>query len=86
MKYICSNILAVLIIYLTSQLGFETDAATMIYHSFHTLIFLTSIFGAIVSDSWLGKYNTIVLMMTTGIFGMLLMILGTIPTMHLSNV
>lgn len=76
---------AVLIIYLTSQLAFGTDEATMVYHSFHTLAFLTSIFGAIVSDSWLGKYQTIMLMLVTGISGLVLMIMGTVPMLHLPS-
>lgn len=72
-----------LIIYFTTQLSYDTDHATMIYHSYMTLCFFTAIFGAIVSDSWLGKYNTILSMYALGLVGMLLLNLSTIHPLHL---
>lgn len=53
------------------------------YHAFMTLVFFTAIFGAIVSDSCLGKYNTIVLMYVLGLVGMVLLNLGALPDFYL---
>lgn len=74
---------AVLIIYLTTQLTFDNDEATLIYHSYMMLTFFVAIFGAIVSDSWLGKYRTVLVMFLLGIAGMLLLNLGSVPTLML---
>ncbi|XP_076579539.1 solute carrier family 15 member 1b [Chaetodon auriga] len=51
---------AVLVLYFTSFLKWGDDFATTIYHAFVALCYLTPILGAIVADSWLGKYRTIV--------------------------
>lgn len=69
---------AILIIYLTAQLAFDTDHATIIYHSYMTLAFCAAIVGAIVSDNWLGKYRTILAMFACGLVGMALLNLGTV--------
>ncbi|XP_041822638.1 solute carrier family 15 member 1b [Chelmon rostratus] len=51
---------AVLVLYLTYFLKWSDDFATTIYHTFVALCYLTPILGAIVADSWLGKFKTII--------------------------
>ncbi|XP_076602978.1 solute carrier family 15 member 1 [Chaetodon auriga] len=51
---------AVLVLYFTNFLNWDDDLATSIYHVFVALCYLTPILGAIVADSWLGKYKTII--------------------------
>ncbi|KAM3585508.1 uncharacterized protein V6R79_019525 [Siganus canaliculatus] len=51
---------AVLVLYFKNFLGWDDDFSTTIYHTFVALCYLTPILGAIVSDSWLGKFKTIV--------------------------
>nr|XP_046238771.1 solute carrier family 15 member 1-like [Scatophagus argus]XP_046238772.1 solute carrier family 15 member 1-like [Scatophagus argus]XP_046238773.1 solute carrier family 15 member 1-like [Scatophagus argus]XP_046238774.1 solute carrier family 15 member 1-like [Scatophagus argus]XP_046238775.1 solute carrier family 15 member 1-like [Scatophagus argus]XP_046238776.1 solute carrier family 15 member 1-like [Scatophagus argus] len=51
---------AVLVLYLRYFLRWEEDFATTIYHTFVALCYLTPILGAIVADSWLGKFKTII--------------------------
>ncbi|XP_056871158.1 solute carrier family 15 member 1 [Takifugu flavidus] len=51
---------AVLVLYFRYFLLWGDDLATSIYHTFVALCYLTPILGAIVADSWLGKYKTIV--------------------------
>ncbi|KAM9334134.1 solute carrier family 15 member 1b [Symphorus nematophorus] len=51
---------AVLVLYLKYFLRWDDDFATTIYHAFVALCYLTPILGAIVADSWLGKFKTIV--------------------------
>ncbi|XP_059826468.1 solute carrier family 15 member 1-like isoform X1 [Hypanus sabinus] len=51
---------AVLVLYFRYFLRWDEDLATAIYHGFVALCFLMPIFGAIIADSWLGKFKTIV--------------------------
>ncbi|XP_071331032.1 solute carrier family 15 member 1 isoform X2 [Trachinotus anak] len=51
---------AVLVLYFKYFLGWDDDLATSIYHTFVALCYLTPILGAIVADSWLGKFRTII--------------------------
>uniref|UniRef100_A0A4W6E708 Solute carrier family 15 member 1 n=1 Tax=Lates calcarifer TaxID=8187 RepID=A0A4W6E708_LATCA len=51
---------AVLVLYFKYFLRWDDDFATTIYHTFVALCYLTPILGAIVADSWLGKFKTII--------------------------
>ncbi|KAM8748670.1 solute carrier family 15 member 1 [Acanthopagrus schlegelii] len=51
---------AVLVLYFKYFLRWDNDLATSIYHTFVALCYLTPILGAIVADSWLGKFKTII--------------------------
>uniref|UniRef100_A0A3B4ZSJ8 Solute carrier family 15 member 1-like n=1 Tax=Stegastes partitus TaxID=144197 RepID=A0A3B4ZSJ8_9TELE len=51
---------AVLVLYFKYFLLWDDDLATSIYHTFVALCYLTPILGAIVADSWLGKFKTII--------------------------
>ncbi|KAJ8389778.1 hypothetical protein AAFF_G00114840 [Aldrovandia affinis] len=48
---------AVLVLYFKYFLKWDDDLSTSIYHTFVALCYLTPILGAIVADSWLGKFN-----------------------------
>ncbi|XP_061736128.1 solute carrier family 15 member 1 [Nerophis ophidion] len=51
---------AVLVLYFKFFLLWDEDLSTSIYHTFVALCYLTPILGAIVADSWLGKFKTII--------------------------
>ncbi|XP_037327348.2 solute carrier family 15 member 1b [Pungitius pungitius] len=51
---------AVLVLYFKYFLRWDDDLSTTVYHTFVALCYLTPIMGAIVADSWLGKFKTIV--------------------------
>uniref|UniRef100_A0A8D2LWL3 Solute carrier family 15 member 1 n=1 Tax=Varanus komodoensis TaxID=61221 RepID=A0A8D2LWL3_VARKO len=51
---------AVLVLYFKFFLHWDDNLATAIYHTFVALCYLTPILGAIIADSWLGKFKTIV--------------------------
>lgn len=42
---------------MTRKLGYSVDAATVLFHVFTSLVFLFPIFGAIVADSFFGKFR-----------------------------
>uniref|UniRef100_A0A8C6CI56 Solute carrier family 15 member 1 n=1 Tax=Monodon monoceros TaxID=40151 RepID=A0A8C6CI56_MONMO len=51
---------AILILYFQSFLRWNDNLSTAIYHTFVALCYLTPILGALIADSWLGKFKTIV--------------------------
>ena len=49
----------ILVLYLTSMLQMSDERATAIYHAFNMFCYFSPLFGAIIADSCLGKYKTI---------------------------
>ncbi|KAJ6638176.1 Peptide transporter family 1 [Pseudolycoriella hygida] len=69
----------VLVLYLTRKLFWDDDTATIIYHLFTTLVYFFSVLGAILSDSWLGKFKTILYLSIVYSCGSILMSFTAIP-------
>ncbi|XP_058897765.1 solute carrier family 15 member 1 [Kogia breviceps] len=51
---------AILILYFQRFLGWNDSLGTAIYHTFVALCYMTPVLGALIADSWLGKFKTIV--------------------------
>lgn len=69
--------------YLTRYLAYSSQHATILYHGFLSIIFLMSVFGAIIADSWLGKYKTVLCMFISYAIGMIMLSLGSVPVFEL---
>ncbi|XP_040887853.1 solute carrier family 15 member 1b [Toxotes jaculatrix] len=69
---------AVLVLYFKYFLRWDDDFATTIYHTFVALCYLTPILGAIVADSWLGKFKTIVYLSIVYAVGQVVMAVSAI--------
>ncbi|XP_036946325.1 solute carrier family 15 member 1-like [Acanthopagrus latus] len=69
---------AVLVLYFKYFLQWDDDFATTIYHTFVALCYLTPILGAIVADSWLGKFKTIVYLSIVYTLGQIIMAVSAI--------
>ncbi|XP_026218174.1 solute carrier family 15 member 1-like [Anabas testudineus] len=69
---------AVLVLYFKYFLKWDDDFATTIYHTFVALCYLTPILGAIVADSWLGKFKTIVYLSIVYALGQVVMAVSAI--------
>ncbi|XP_020290998.1 peptide transporter family 1 isoform X2 [Pseudomyrmex gracilis] len=69
----------VLSLYLTTMLNYNEDTATMIYHIFTCFVYFFPLFGAILSDSWLGKFNTIFYVSIIYAIGQLILATSAIP-------
>lgn len=69
---------ALLTLYLTNFLHWEKNFATIIYHTFAALCYLTPILGAILADSWLGKFKTIVYLSIIYAIGQAVLSVGSI--------
>ncbi|XP_058460063.1 peptide transporter family 1 isoform X2 [Malaya genurostris] len=74
----------VLVLYLTRKLDYDDDTATVMYHSFTTLVYFMCIFGAIISDSWLGRFRTIWSLSIVYVCGSTLISIGAIPTLDVN--
>jgi solute carrier family 15 (oligopeptide transporter), member 1 len=55
-------VIALLLIYLIEKLKYDEDKATVIYHLSTMSVYLCSLFGAIIADSWWGKFKTILIL------------------------
>lgn len=51
------HVSAVLVLYLTTILQYDNDQSTIIYHMTVFLAYFSPLFGAILSDSFLGKFK-----------------------------
>ncbi|XP_059198170.1 solute carrier family 15 member 1 [Centropristis striata] len=69
---------AVLVLYFKYFLRWDDDMATSIYHVFVALCYLTPILGAIVADSWLGKFKTIIYLSIVYAIGQVAMAISAI--------
>ncbi|XP_078620512.1 solute carrier family 15 member 2-like isoform X1 [Branchiostoma floridae x Branchiostoma japonicum] len=73
---------AILTIYLLEALLFDDSTSTAIYHAFTFGCYFTPILGAIMADSWLGKYWTIVSVSMVYCLGHLIMSLSDLVGPH----
>ncbi|XP_016364322.1 solute carrier family 15 member 1-like [Sinocyclocheilus rhinocerous] len=69
---------AVLVLYFKYFIGWDNDLSTTIYHTFVALCYLTPILGAIIADSWLGKFKTIVYLSVVYTIGQVIMAISAI--------
>ncbi|XP_064264461.1 solute carrier family 15 member 1 isoform X2 [Passer domesticus] len=69
---------AVLTLYFSRFLHWEDNFATAIYHTFVALCYLTPILGAIIADSWLGKFRTILYLSIVYAIGQAVLSVGSI--------
>ncbi|NXF06907.1 S15A1 protein, partial [Smithornis capensis] len=69
---------AVLVLYFTYFLRWDDNLATAIYHTFVALCYLTPILGAIIADSWLGKFKTIISLSIVYAIGQAVLSVGSI--------
>lgn len=71
--------------YFTIHLAYTAQEATVLYHGFISIIFAMSIGGAIIADSWLGKYRTVLYMFVSFAIGMVVLNLGSVPMLELPS-
>ncbi|XP_078258363.1 solute carrier family 15 member 1-like [Rhinoraja longicauda] len=72
---------AVLVIYFRYFLLWDEDLATAVYHGFVALCFLAPILGAIIADSWLGKFKTIIYLSIVYTIGQLVVSISSIASL-----
>ncbi|XP_044071680.1 solute carrier family 15 member 2 [Siniperca chuatsi] len=77
---------AVLTLYFLTYLHWDKNLSTAIYHAFSSLCYFTPILGALIADSWLGKFKTIVYLSIVYVIGHVVKSVGAIPTVGNSDV
>lgn len=76
---------AVLTLYFLSYLHWDKDLSTAVYHAFSSLCYFTPILGALIADSWLGKFKTIIYLSIVYVIGHVVKSVGAIPTVGNAN-
>ena len=61
------------------QLGLAKGTATAINRGFQFMSYITTIFGAIVADKWLGKFKTVLIFAIVYTLGLVLLTVSAIP-------
>ncbi|XP_068926108.1 solute carrier family 15 member 2-like isoform X4 [Petaurus breviceps papuanus] len=70
---------AVLTLYFLYFLHWSEDTSTSVYHAFSSLCYFTPLLGAVMADSWLGKFRTIIYLSLVYVLGHLIKSLGAVP-------
>ncbi|KAI4902570.1 hypothetical protein NFI96_010250 [Prochilodus magdalenae] len=70
---------AVLTLYFINYLHWSKNFSTAIYHAFSGLCYFTPIIGALIADSWLGKFKTIIYLSIIYVIGHVIKSVGAIP-------
>lgn len=78
-----SSLSAILSLYFTQKLGFTQNVATILYHSFTTLVYFCCIIGAIIADSWWGKFHTILWLSMVYVAGSAVVAIGAIEAWNM---
>lgn len=73
--------IAILALYLNRMLGYSKDTSTVIYHVFVMFAYFFPVLGAVVADSWLGKYKTILYLSIVYAIGNIIVAVTAIPTL-----
>uniref|UniRef100_A0A8C2CER2 Solute carrier family 15 member 2 n=1 Tax=Cyprinus carpio TaxID=7962 RepID=A0A8C2CER2_CYPCA len=80
---------AVLTLYFIHYLNWDKDLSTAVYHAFSSLCYFTPLLGALIADSWLGKFKTIIYLSIVYVIGHVVKSVGAIPdvgdsTLHIA--
>ena len=76
--YIMVFFSAILSLFLVQVLMFSEDDAVILFHGFNFLCYFTPLFGAIIADSFLGKFKTIMYLATIYAIGEIILTIGAI--------
>lgn len=73
----------ILVLYLTDKLYYGEDQATVLFHVFTSLVYVFPLIGAVLADSWLGRFKTIWYLSVVYTFGAVVIALGAVPSLNL---
>ncbi|KAG8230076.1 hypothetical protein J437_LFUL009195 [Ladona fulva] len=76
------GIRTILSIYASTMLGYSKTDATVIYHTFVLLCYFTPIFGAMLADTFLGRFRTIFYVSLVYAVGNIVLSVGAIPDLR----
>ncbi|RVE49239.1 hypothetical protein evm_006131, partial [Chilo suppressalis] len=73
----------ILSLYLRDKLGYSTDGATVVYHSFTMFAYFFPLIGAMIADGWLGRFRTILYLSLVYATGSVFISLAAMPPVNL---
>lgn len=73
----------ILALYLQAKLGYSDDTSTVIYHVFAMFVYFFPLFGAMLADSVLGKFRTILYLSIIYAIGQIILSASTVPPLGL---
>ncbi|GAB0094458.1 peptide transporter family 1-like [Sergentomyia squamirostris] len=73
----------ILVLYIRNKLNYSDDVSTKCVHIFLSFVYFFPLIGAIIADSWLGKFKTIFFLSIVHAFGGVIISFGAIPTLNL---
>lgn len=74
---------AILPLFLHKKLGLDDNTSTSIFHTFECMMLMFTIFGAIIADTWLGLYRSVISMSFIYIIGLGVISVAMIDLLHL---
>lgn len=74
---------AILVLYLQRKLDYDDDTSTVLFHIFTSLVYFVPLFGAILADSFLGKFKTIMYLSIVYSIGSVVIAMGAVPILNL---
>jgi len=77
---------SVLGLYFKDYLGKREDESSSIYHTFVSFLYITPILGAIIADSFWGRFKTIWRLSLVYLLGMILLTVSSIPTIFFDDI
>jgi solute carrier family 15 oligopeptide transporter 1 len=78
-------LLAVLALFFKEVLNFDDDVSTLLYHAFTAICYFTPIFGAILADSFVGKFRTIFYISIIYAIGQIVLTIGAVGNTENGN-
>lgn len=70
-------------LYLNRKLNFDESTSTAILHTNESLVYFFTIVGAVIGDSWWGNFKTIAGMMVVYSFGLGIVTIAAVESLHL---
>ncbi|KAF1745454.1 hypothetical protein MXB_534, partial [Myxobolus squamalis] len=69
----------ILLLFLTTMHLLHKDTSISIYHGFNMLCYMSPLLGAIISDSYIGRFKTILYLSIIYAFGSIILAVSAIP-------
>ncbi|KAG5683402.1 hypothetical protein PVAND_012686 [Polypedilum vanderplanki] len=69
-RFCTAGVLTILPLFLHQRLFLDHNTATAIFHTFECMMLFFTVFGAVISDTWLGLYRSVILMSCVYIVGL----------------
>lgn len=69
--------------FFNKKIGYDVNDSTVGFHAFECLLFLYPVVGAIIADSWWGRYKTMVIMSVLVAIGLLVISVGVVDVFKL---